>query len=299
MRTPASLGQHAGAPRPDPGHAQQLDRAARRRPRQLVEQAQLPGADDLADLAREVLADARDVGQPRGTPARHRPDGLRVLLDRPRGVAVGADAERVRALDVEQLGDLAEDARHLGVLDAGGGGAHAAPAPARWRVNHARARCGDLLERARLLEQVRRPGDDLEARRAGHLREGVPVEPEDDVVVAAHEEQRRRGHERERLAGHVRAPAARDDGGDVPRRDRGGPQRRRRARAGAEVAHAQAGQVRSRGDEAARGEQPPRQQLDVEARGGIRVLLLGEQVEQERGEAAPPAARRRRGDCAR
>ena len=39
------------------------------------------------------------------------------LADRASGVAIGAHAERVRALDVEQVGDLVEDCRDSGVYD--------------------------------------------------------------------------------------------------------------------------------------------------------------------------------------
>ena len=64
------------------------------------------GLDELADLRGEVLADAGNR-----EPLRRRQvgDPLRSVGDRLRCVAVGADLERVLALDFEQVADLGED----------------------------------------------------------------------------------------------------------------------------------------------------------------------------------------------
>jgi hypothetical protein len=52
----------------------------------------------------------------------------------------------------------------------------------------------DVLERAGLLEQVRRAGDDLEALRRGELRERAAIQREHFRVGAADDQQRRRTH---------------------------------------------------------------------------------------------------------
>ena len=82
----------------------------------LLEQRQFPGAHDGGDLAGEVLADAGQflkVGA-RLDELRH---AARVSADHPRGVAIGADAERVLLADLEQIGELLEHVRNLGVVD--------------------------------------------------------------------------------------------------------------------------------------------------------------------------------------
>jgi hypothetical protein len=67
-----------------------------------------------------------------------------------------------------------------------------------------------LLEGARLLEEVRRAGDDGELLRRGEERQSLPVEPEDRGVVAADDQERRRLHTSERLSGEVGAASTRD-----------------------------------------------------------------------------------------
>ena len=72
------------------------------------------GAHDLVDLLGEILADAGNVGEcgallDQGHEVRPQ------LADRARRVAIGAYAERVGALDVEQVGDLVEDGADGGV----------------------------------------------------------------------------------------------------------------------------------------------------------------------------------------
>ena len=66
------------------------------------------GFDDLADLLRQLLADAGQGGQV-FTRDHHFGQGVRQRLDGARGVAVGADAEGVRFVDLEQVGDLQEN----------------------------------------------------------------------------------------------------------------------------------------------------------------------------------------------
>ncbi len=86
---------------------------------QAFQELALAGLDDLLDLLREVLADAGDVGQRRAA-LHERFDVAAQFADGARGVPVGAHPERVRALDVEQIGDLVED-RLDGSVVAGDG----------------------------------------------------------------------------------------------------------------------------------------------------------------------------------
>ena len=76
----------------------------------------MPGADDFADLAGEVVADAGQPGQVLAF-FQQQARFLRQFAQRARGIAVGADAERIRALDFQQVGDLLEDGGDVGVMD--------------------------------------------------------------------------------------------------------------------------------------------------------------------------------------
>src|SRR5690606_11348639 len=78
---------------------------------------ELAGLDELGDVAGHVLADVGETGEV-GVLADEAGEGLRVALDELRGAAVGAHAEGVRALDVEQVGDLVQRACDVDVLHA-------------------------------------------------------------------------------------------------------------------------------------------------------------------------------------
>jgi len=67
----------------------------------------------------EVRTDDADAAQLGEVFARshHRGDALRQRLDHARGLAIGAHAERIGALDVQQIGGLIEHRRDLGVVD--------------------------------------------------------------------------------------------------------------------------------------------------------------------------------------
>src|SRR3990172_11335875 len=112
-------------------------------------------------------------------------------------------------------------------LSAPAGFAEMADEPRRGEVS-------DLLERARLLEEMRRARDDGELVLAAQEGRGLAVEFEDDVVPAADDEKRGRLDEPHARRGHVGASAARDDGSDLPAELRPRPERcsRSRARAG-------------------------------------------------------------------
>lgn len=72
----------------------------------------------------------------------------------------------------------------------------------------------NLLQRAGLLEKVRRAGHDFETRLAGHESERFTVKFEHVPILTADKQQRRRPDAWQGRAGEVRAPATRDDGGD-------------------------------------------------------------------------------------
>ena len=71
--------------------------------------------DELFDVARDVLADVRQLLQVATFPD-ELPQGLAEGLDRACRAVVGSDAERVGALDPKQIGDPIERARDVDVL---------------------------------------------------------------------------------------------------------------------------------------------------------------------------------------
>jgi hypothetical protein len=79
----------------------------------------LAGLDDLLDLLGEVLADAGDIGKRRAALPECR-DVAAQLSDRACRISVCPNPERVRALDVEQIGNLVEDRFDGGVVDGDG-----------------------------------------------------------------------------------------------------------------------------------------------------------------------------------
>ncbi len=81
----------------------------------LVQQLEMAGLDQLGDLAGQILADARQLAQILSR-RDHGGGGARKVLDRPRGVAVGAHAERVGALDLQQIRQTVEGRGDLGVV---------------------------------------------------------------------------------------------------------------------------------------------------------------------------------------
>src|SRR5262245_44715613 len=76
----------------------------------------------LNDLGRELLATSRQLAQPGGIELA---DGLSPARNRVRGSPVCADFESVFSFDLQQVGDLREDARDRPVI-------HASGRPARW-----------------------------------------------------------------------------------------------------------------------------------------------------------------------
>ena len=92
----------------------------------------VPGAQDRADLAGQVAANAGQLVEPALTGQR----GGRYCqrFDRPRRRAVGPDAERVLTLDLQKIRDLLEAAGDVDVF-------HRAPRMGRVRRVDTRRRC--------------------------------------------------------------------------------------------------------------------------------------------------------------
>src|SRR5581483_5981294 len=94
----------------------QLDEACRQAGLRLVENSEMLGIDELRDLACEIGADAGELseilaaGDELGGAARK-------VLDRSRGPAVRANAERIGTFDLEQIGEVIESGRNLGVVN--------------------------------------------------------------------------------------------------------------------------------------------------------------------------------------
>ena len=101
------------------------------------------GLDELADLGVEVFADPLDREPFRGREVR---DPLGGVRDGFRGVAVGADLERVLALDLEEVADFGKHTRDSQVVEAHGCSAQGSGLNAQGsRQNpEARSQCSSL-----------------------------------------------------------------------------------------------------------------------------------------------------------
>ncbi len=103
---------------------------------------------------------------------------------------------------------------------------------------------GDLLQRARLFEQVRSSGNDLQFLFALQVRHGLAVQI-DHYGIGASDDQERRGFDAsERIAGQVRTSAARNDGIHQMRQLGRGHQRSGGSCAGAEQTDLEIGDFR-------------------------------------------------------
>ena len=94
---------------PQAGHAKDGQHALGNLGQQFFEHRQRAGFHQRGHFLRQVLADAFDIGK--------RPLGIghdvgrrfRQVVDRPRGVAIGADSERIGPLELQQVGDVLEN----------------------------------------------------------------------------------------------------------------------------------------------------------------------------------------------
>src|SRR5690606_15279364 len=151
---------------------------------------------------------------------------------------------------------------------------------------------GDLLQRARLLEEMGRAGHDDEFLLGAQRVVRLPVQADDDVVEPADDQERRRADLAERVAGQIGAAAAGDDRLDPRRLLRGGDERRRRAGARAEVPDRERGRLRVRAHPLRRPDQTPGEERDVEDLLAVVGLRLREQVEEERADPGADQLRR-------
>ncbi len=102
--------------RTDAADAHDLDEPAGHTLPQLLKELEVPRSHDLHDLRGEVLPYAGEIGERVGSASGELRDRRAVRLDRPRGAAIGAYAERVLVQDLEEIGDLLEDVRDVRVL---------------------------------------------------------------------------------------------------------------------------------------------------------------------------------------
>ena len=106
---------------PQGGEARELEERARHLGQELVAVGERAGRHQLADVPGHLLADPLQVGERR--PFGHPPgERHRLRLDRAHRVAVGADAERVLAPDLQGVGHLGEGAGDLDVVHGLGPG---------------------------------------------------------------------------------------------------------------------------------------------------------------------------------
>src|SRR5215208_113991 len=155
--------------------------------------------------------------------------------------------------------------------------------PSRWsginasmsKVIHkpAGGEVGDYLERARLLEEVRRAGDDLDLVLTPHMAGCVTVHLEHSLVASAHDQERGRADRVEAGASQVGPAATRHDRphGRVGLGCR--PQRRTRARAGAEEADRKRTGVLVVAQPGGRSTEPSGEERDIEHVGAVGFLL--------------------------
>ncbi len=117
---PSSRVEQGDGLRADALEVEQVENRRRKLLEQIAVIARLAGFGDLADLRREVLADAGNRAQLLFGQVRECLGGVRDRFGR---VPVRANLERVLALDLEQVGDLRKDSRdgqvfHVSLQDA-------------------------------------------------------------------------------------------------------------------------------------------------------------------------------------
>lgn len=107
--------EHLDALRAEAGEMQQLRDRGRQLPMQAFQQRATAARDDFAYFRRQVVADARQ-GREILALVHQAADVATQFADDARGVAVGADAERIGALNFEQVGDLPENPGDVGIV---------------------------------------------------------------------------------------------------------------------------------------------------------------------------------------
>src|SRR6056297_2796173 len=153
----------------------------------------------------------------------------------------------------------------------------------------------DLFEGARFFEEMRGALDDPQFGRAAQLASGLLVEFDDNLVAPPDDEQRRCADFGQGLAGKVGPPASGNDRPDGVRHRRRPGQRRRRARAGSEEPDRKIREIaRLARPSDGRGD-PGCEQGYVEDVPAVARLLLGQKIEEKRGEAVAFECLRDRG----
>jgi len=112
------LVKRAHALRTEAREMQKLGRDRRDFAMELVEERHRPGLGEAAQFRREVLADPREFRKVAAL-AQKLGDFHAEPAHRPRAGAVGADAEGVRGLQLQQIGDLVERVGDFGVVKPG------------------------------------------------------------------------------------------------------------------------------------------------------------------------------------
>src|SRR5262245_42088056 len=138
----------------------------------------------------------------------------------------------------------------------------------------------DLVESARLFKEVAGAGNDSQLLRARELLEGLAVEVEHDVILAADDQERRRPDLAKGVSGQIGPAAAGDDGVHHLRMKRRGDQGRAASGAGAEEAQLERPGRRLALEPAGGGVKAASQKLDVEDLRAILRLRHGQEVNQ-------------------
>ena len=105
--------------------AEKIGDARRKLPAKFLQGLHPSGLDRLDNFRREVRTDAGNVRQVL-VAGQHVAQFAAQALNRPRRVSIGADAERIGPLNVEQIGDLIEHRRDFGIVNQ-----HDSPSPER------------------------------------------------------------------------------------------------------------------------------------------------------------------------
>ena len=100
----------------EPGQAQQIEQSGWHRRDELLALGQGARLDQRRDLLRDAAPDSGEIGEVELLTCYELGDGVGVIGNRACGVAVRAHLERIARGDLEQIGDVSEEAGDFGVL---------------------------------------------------------------------------------------------------------------------------------------------------------------------------------------
>ena len=103
----------------EPGQAQQIEQSGWHRRDELLALGQGARLDQRRDLLRDAAPDSGEIGEVELLTCYELGDGVGVIGNRACGVAVRAHLERIARGDLEEIGDVTEEAGDLGVLHPG------------------------------------------------------------------------------------------------------------------------------------------------------------------------------------